>query len=227
MGYAAALKVAELAGIARKSHNPPILANNATVLLPRPRQKSFPGDDLRENSSLEQVVLSWNRHREERSDAAIQESLGARYVPLDCFAPLAMTSLVQPIRAMLQSAAKLVELDLPAASGVALLEGAARADARLLARHRRRIWRAPDCKKRGSVGGAIRGVRFGPALSRRRSSLTKVEIDVINSLHRKLVRWLAHDGRRTDLPRSTTAREGGKNPIRIACNPLKSPDPEK
>jgi hypothetical protein len=46
---------------------------------------------------LERDAFGWNRHREERSDAAIQESRGA-YVPLDCFASLAMTGLVRPNR---------------------------------------------------------------------------------------------------------------------------------
>ena len=44
MGYAAALKVAEPRQVL---DNRATLANNAMVLLPRPRQKSVPGDDLR------------------------------------------------------------------------------------------------------------------------------------------------------------------------------------
>ena len=44
---------------------------------------------------LEQAANCWNRHREERSDAAIQELQGA-LVTLDCFAALAMTIVVRP-----------------------------------------------------------------------------------------------------------------------------------
>jgi hypothetical protein len=44
--------------------------------------------------TLEQRDFGWNRHREERSDAAIQESWGALR-SLDCFElTLAMTILV-------------------------------------------------------------------------------------------------------------------------------------
>jgi hypothetical protein len=46
-------------------------------------------------SAPEQATHCWNRHREERSDAAIQEPQGALR-PLDCFAPPAMTIAVRP-----------------------------------------------------------------------------------------------------------------------------------
>jgi hypothetical protein len=41
------------------------------------------------------AAFAWNRHCEERSDEAIQRTC-ARYVPLDCFASLAMTMLAAP-----------------------------------------------------------------------------------------------------------------------------------
>jgi hypothetical protein len=42
-----------------------------------------------------QVAFGWNRHCEKRSDEAIQRTW-APYVPLDCFASLAMMIAVRP-----------------------------------------------------------------------------------------------------------------------------------
>ena len=46
--------------------------------------------EVQNEMGTESSTVEWNRHREERSDAAIQ-SREAPSVPLDCFASLAMT----------------------------------------------------------------------------------------------------------------------------------------
>jgi hypothetical protein len=46
--------------------------------------------EVQNEMGTESSTVEWNRHREERSDAAIQRAVGSPRL-LDCFAPLAMT----------------------------------------------------------------------------------------------------------------------------------------